>query len=233
MKVTRGSLLSGAQNARGIAVVVDVFRAFTCTPIMFSLGIRGSILVASPEEGLAMKKENPALVLVGEMAGVPIDGFDLGNSPSQILRLGRTFFADKMVVQRTSAGVQGALAALDAAAEVLLGSYVNSKATAKEIVSRNPDQVSIVAMGVQLKEKAPEDEWCARYIAHLLGHSEYDHNEALREIVFHETTQKFLRGDKAHFPAEDPVLCLQRDIYDFSLRVAREDALVIVRKARC
>ena len=30
-------------------------------------------------------------------------------------------------------------------------------------------------------EIAPEDEWCARYIAHLLGIGEYNHNEALRD----------------------------------------------------
>ena len=232
MEVTCTSLLAGAQEARGIAVIVDVFRAFTCTPMLFSLGIKGSILVATPQEAFALKRRDPNLILIGEVGGAPIEGFDMGNSPSQILGMESHFFDGKMVVQRTSAGVQGALASLDVADEVLLGSYVLAKATARYIMDRSPRRVSIVAMGVQLREKAPEDEWCARYIAHLLDAMNYDHNQALREILFQETTQKFLRGDKPQFPPEDPILCLQRDIYNFSLRVAREQEFVVVRKAQ-
>jgi len=157
MEITCTSLLAGAKGARGLAVVVDVFRAFTCTPLMFSLGIKGSILVGTAEEALDLKDRDPSLILVGEVKGAPIDGFDLGNSPSQIMCQRPGFFRDKMVVQRTSAGVQGALAALNVAEEVLLGSYVLSAATARYILARAPESVSIVAMGVQLKEKAPEE----------------------------------------------------------------------------
>ncbi len=105
-----------------------------------------------------------------------------------------------------------------------------ARATAAYLQARGPETVSIIAMGVQLKEKAPEDEWCAQYLAHLLDGTAYDHNQALREIIFQETTQKFLRREKAHFPAEDPILCLQRDIYDFALKVTRQGDLVVVRR---
>jgi len=230
LQVTCSSLLAGAKTARGVAVIVDVFRAFSCTSLLFSLGIQRSILVATPPEALAMKQQDPHRLLIGEMGGAPVAGFDLGNSPSQILRRGPIFFKDKTVVQRTSAGVQGALAALDAAEEVILGSYMTARATAHYLLVKAPQQVSIVAMGVQLKEKAPEDEWCARYLAHLLGKGDYDHNQALQEIIFQETTQKFLRRDQPQFPAEDPILCLQRDIYDFVLKVIRQGDLVVVHK---
>jgi len=230
MKVTRDSLLAGAQAARGIAVVVDVFRAFTCTPFLFSLGIKRSILVATPEEAFRLKKQDQDLILIGEVDGLPIEGFDLGNSPSQILSQVPGFFEGKTAVQRTSSGVQGALASLDVADEVLLASYSVARATARYILSNPPQQVSIVAMGIQLMEKAPEDEWCARYIGHLLGASEYDHNEALREVVFHETAQKFLRNDRREFPTEDPVLCLQRNIHDFALKAHRDGNLVVAGK---
>jgi 2-phosphosulfolactate phosphatase len=232
MQVIRFSLLEGAKAAQGVAVVVDVFRAFSCTPLLFSLGVRHAILVATPEEALNLKARDDGLILIGEVGGVPIEGFDLGNSPSQILRRGPEFFKDRAVVQRTSAGVQGALAALEAADEVLLGSFMIARATAGYLLVRFPQVVSIIAMGVQLKEKAPEDEWCAQYLAHLLDGTPYDHNQALREILFQETTQKFLRRDKAHFPPEDPLLCLQRDIYDFVLKVTRQGELVVVDKEK-
>ena len=232
MQVTCDSLLQGAKAARGIAVVVDVFRAFTCAPLLFSLGLEQSILVATPEEALALKRRDESLILAGELKGLPIEGFDLGNSPSQILRKDPDFFKGKTVVQRTSSGVQGAIAALGVADEVLLGSYSLAKATASYILSSASERVSIVAMGVQLKAKAPEDEWCARYIAHLLGAAGYDHNEALRDILFQETTQKFLASNRPEFPTEDPILCLQRDIHDFALRAKRKGDLVIVKALR-
>ena len=230
MKINFGSLLPGAQNAKGLTVIIDVFRAFTCAPLLFSLGIKQSILVGSPSDALKLKQTDPSLILVGEIGGAPIDGFDFGNSPSQLLRTNSTFFKGKTVVQRTSSGVQGALAALAVADEVLLGSYALAKSTAQYILSENPEEVSLVAMGWNLEVIAPEDEWCGRYIAHLLGSSQYDHMQALREIVYHETAQKFLRGDVSYFPAEDPLLCLQRDLYDFALRAEREKGLVTVKK---
>jgi 2-phosphosulfolactate phosphatase len=230
IEITLDSLLPGAKAARGVAVVVDVYRAFTCAPLLFSLGLDRSILVADPEEALALKEKDPGLILVGEVKGVPIEGFDLGNSPSQILKQPPGFFEGKTAVQRTSAGVQGALAALERADEVLLGSYTLARAISRYVLAKPPRRVSIVAMGVQLKEKAPEDEWCARYISHLLNGTDYDHNQAMRDILFHETTQKFLDRGRAEFPCEDPLLCLQPDIHDFVLRAVREERQVVVRK---
>jgi 2-phosphosulfolactate phosphatase len=230
MEIKFGSLLPGAQNAQGLAVIIDVFRAFTCAPLLFSLGIKQSILVGSPADALELKQAEPNLVLVGEVGGAPIDGFDFGNSPSQLLRANSALFEGQTIVQRTSSGVQGALAALEVADEVLLGSYALAKSTARYILSKSPEAVSLVAMGWNLEIIAPEDEWCARYIAHLLGSGQYDHVQALREIVYHETAQKFLRGDVSYFPTEDPLLCLQRDLYDFVLRAERKKGMVIVKK---
>jgi 2-phosphosulfolactate phosphatase len=230
MKLFRDRLLSGARAARGLAVIIDVYRAFTCTPLLYALGIERSILVAAAEEALALKATNPDFILIGEISGAPIDGFDLGNSPSQIVRLGSSMFRGKTVVQRTSSGVQGAIAALQGADEVLLGSYGLARATAQYIRAMQPDTVSLIPMGWNLEVEAPEDEWCATYLASLLGFGEYDHLTALREIVFHETTRRFLRGDVAYFPAEDPILCLQRDTVDFALRVVRRNDRVIVEQ---
>lgn len=230
MKIIRGSLYNGALAARGVAVIIDVFRAFTCAPLLFSMGVEKLFLIATPEQAFALKEKDRDLILVGEVSGIPIKGFDFGNSPSEILRKGPTFFKGRTVLQRTSSGVQGALLALDVADEVLLGSYALAKPTAQYLLAKKPETVSLVAMGWELKEIAPEDEWCARYFSHLLGNGPYDHNEALREIVFHKTTQRFLRSDKAYFPPEDPLICLQRDVYDFALRAVKQGDRVEVCK---
>jgi len=230
MEITRGSLLAGAKTARGLSVVIDVFRAFSCAPLLFFLGVEKGILVSTPEEAIALKKEDATLILVGEVDGAPIEGFDFGNSPSQILKHDPAFFQGKTIVQRTSSGVQGALAALENSDEVLLASFALAASTARYILNKNPAHVSILAMGWNLEVIAPEDEWCGTYIAHLLGKGDYNHIQALREIIFHEQAQKFLQRKKPHFPPEDPLLCLQRDVYEFVLRAERESGRVIVRK---
>ena len=230
MQISCGSLLEGARSARGTVVIIDVFRAFTCTPLLFAFGIEKSILVASPDQAFSLREKDPGLILLGEISGIPIQGFDLGNSPSEILRRGPAFFQGRTVVQRTSSGVQGTLAAMDGADEVLLGSYVVARSTAQYILAKRPERVSLVAMGWNMEEKSPEDEWCVRYFSHLLENTPYDHLAALREIVFHGTTQKFLRMKEAYFPPEDPLLCVQRDMYDFVLRARREGELVVAEK---
>ena len=230
MEVTHTRLLEGAQTAKGVAVIIDVFRAFTCSPLLFSLGIKKSILVATPEEAFALKEKNSELVLIGEVEGIPIEGFDLGNSPSEILKKGAAFFNGKTVVQRTSSGVQGVLMALDVADEVLPASYALAKSTARYILSKQPPRVSIVSMGWALRHIAPEDEWCGVYIAHLLGVNDYNHNEALQAILYNQTTQKFFDPEKPHFPPEDPIMCLQLDVHDFVLRATRDDDAVVVNK---
>lgn len=230
MQISCDRLLEGARCARDTAVIIDVFRAFTCTPLLFALHIEKSVLVATSDQAFALREKDRGLILIGEVGGVPIQGFDLGNSPSDILCKDPAFFEGRTVIQRTTSGVQGALAAMDGADEVLLGSYVVARATARYILSKKPKRVSLVAMGWNLEEKAPEDEWCVRYFSHLLENAPYDHLMALREIVFHRTTQKFLRMKETYFPPEDPLLCLQRDMYDFVLRARREGNLVVVDK---
>jgi len=230
MHVNYGYLLAGAQAAAGLAVIIDVFRAFSCTPLMFSLGLKKSILVSEPRQALRLKQRHQDYILVGEVGGLPIEGFDLGNSPSEILNREPSYFSGKTAVQRTSSGVQGALAALEIADEVVVASYNVARATARYILSKQPAQVSLVAMGWDMKERAPEDDWCARYIAHLLGAGEYDHNQAMREIVFNNTAQRFLSADEPRFPSEDPVLCLQRDVYGCALGVKRENTSVVIHK---
>jgi 2-phosphosulfolactate phosphatase len=221
MQIRRLSLAEGACAAEGTAVIIDVFRAFTCEPLMFHCGAVRVLLEGDPAACLAYREADPAVVLVGEVNEKPIDGFDLTNSPSLILAHGPAMFAGRTVVHRSTAGVTGALAALERCDEVLLASYPTAQATAEYILRRRPQLVSIVAMGIRSQAPAPEDEACGDCIESLLGGRPYDHVAALAAILAHETAQKFLRGDKPYLPKEDPAICLQRDLFDFALRAER------------
>jgi len=77
---------------------------------------------------------------------------------------------------------------------------------------------------------SPEDERCADYIEHLLTGRPYDHIAALTEIVGHEATQKFLRGDQDHYPPADPIFCLQRNLFEFVLVAHQEAGQLVARK---
>lgn len=222
MNIIRKSCTQGALEAEGLTVIIDVFRAFSCEPLFFHLGASRVILEADAERALSLKMENPRFVLVGEANEVPIQGADLGNSPSRIILKGEPYFRNTTVIHRTTAGVAGVKAAFDRAEEILLGSYVLAKATAEYIRSRDPGQVCLVAMGERGKRPAPEDECCADYLEYLLnGRRDYDPVEAFKEVAFHSTAQKFLKGRKGYLPKEDPLFCLQTDLFGFALAVKK------------
>jgi len=226
MKVIRTRLEQGAKEAKGLVVVIDVFRAFTCAPIFFYFGAKEVILEQDPAKALSLKQEIPDSILVGEVNEVPINGGDLGNSPTEIIHKGEKFFKGRTVIHRTTAGVRGAIMAQGSADEVLAGSFVMAKALAHYIRLNRPQTVTLVAMGDRAKARAPEDEACADYLEHLLTATPYDHIRTLTEIVFQSTAQKFIQGTKPYLPREDPIFCLQKDLFHMVLKVIKRGNLL-------
>jgi len=231
VKILRKSLLAGARQAEGVAVVIDVFRAFSSAAVMFHLGAEKILLEADPQNVLELKSANGYLA-AGEVDGKDIAGFDLGNSPSRMLSMDRGFFEGKTVIQRTSAGVLGAIAASQRADQVILASYVVARTTAIYIhrLSPQPRTISLVAMGDGGSRSTPDDECCADYLEHLLTGKPYDHLVALQRIMADECAQMFLRGDQAHLPSTDAVYCLQRDLFDFALVARWENGRLVARR---
>ena len=221
MDIIRKSCADAARQARRLAFIIDVFRAFSCAPLFYHFGAKRLILEADPEKALALKRQNPAFVLVGEVDEVPIEGAELGNSPSHIIQKGEALFKGKTVIHRTTAGVTGATAAYAKAEEVILGSFVMARAIARYIRETHAPRVTIVAMGDRARRKAPEDEACADYLEHLLTGKAYDPVGIFRDIVFQHTTRRFTHGAKDYLPPEDPIFCLQRDLFDFVLTLKR------------
>ena len=231
MKIMRRSCAEGAKEASGVSVVIDVFRAFSCVPLFFHFDARKVILEPDPAKAIAIKGQDPNVILAGEVNEVPIEGGDLGNSPSEIILKGNAYFRDRIVVHRTTAGVTGAAAAIERADQVLLGSFVMAGAIAKYIISSQPELITLIAMGSRAKEKAPEDEACADYIESLLTGKPYDPVAVLRAVLFQPTAQKFILGTKPYLPREDPAICLQRDLFDFVLMAEKtEEGIVISQR---
>ena len=222
MSVRIARYLDGARTATGHAVIVDVYRAFTTAAFCVAAGAREVILVADHEQALALKRDDPSLFLTGEIGGRPIPGFDAGNSPSQILPLD---LADRRVVQRTSSGTQGVVAATKADA-ILLGSFVIADATVRYLASRAND-VTVVSMGERGAHEASEDDACAAYLAARLSGERPDVARTIAALWERERAEW-----PEWFPRRDAELACEVDRFDFALPVTRERGLLVARPSR-
>jgi 2-phosphosulfolactate phosphatase len=202
-------------------VIVDVFRAFTTAAFCVAAGAREVVLVADHEQALAIKREDPTVFLTGEIGGRPIPGFDAGNSPSVIERLD---LSGRRVVQRTSSGTQGVVAATNAR-EVVLGSFVIAEATVRYL--RSADEVTVVSMGERGILESGEDDACAAYIASRLSGERPDVAAIVARLWEHEDPNW-----PEWFPRRDAELACEVDRFDFALPVARERGRLVARPVR-
>jgi 2-phosphosulfolactate phosphatase len=232
MKVVRKSLLEGAQSAEGIVVVIDVLRAFTCSALMFHFGIEELALVRTPQEALAIRAKDSRYLVAGEVGGIKAEGFDLGNSPKDVVELGEQFFRGRKVALRSSAGTQGVLAAGAHAREVILGSYLTASAIAKYLWAKDSADllVTVLAMGYEATTKSIEDESCGDYLEHLLIGRPYDHLSAIWGYLTEPYVATRLRGEVAYVPREDVVLAIQRDLFQFVMVGRAAGSHVAVRR---
>jgi len=113
----------------GAVVAVDVIRAFSTAAYAFGAGARAVYLVAGVDDALAFVAAHPGTVAMGELGGRRPEGFALSNSPA----LAAAADLDgRLVVQRTSAGTQGVVAA-GAADRLWAASLVCASATAAAV----------------------------------------------------------------------------------------------------
>src|SRR5262245_17043845 len=111
MEISIYSLLEGATRATGVVTVIDVFRAFTTAAVALANGASSIVMVRTVEEALALRDAGIGQICMGEVRGRSPDGFDFGNSPFEISSVD---FRGKAIIQRTSAGTQGIVAASQA-----------------------------------------------------------------------------------------------------------------------
>ncbi|MFW5644277.1 MAG: 2-phosphosulfolactate phosphatase [Bacteroidota bacterium] len=214
MNITILHLVEGAKNARGLTVVIDVFRAFSLAAYAFGAGVKKIIPVSQVETALKIKNEHPEYILVGERDEKMVPGFDYGNSPSHILKAN---LRDKVMVHTTSAGTQGIVNAKDAD-EVITGAFVNASAIVEYIRKKNPENLSLVCMGYAARHPIEEDTFCAEYIRNELQGKKSDFNGYV-DIIRQTSGKRFFDKKKQSFsPSSDFDLCLNLNQFDFVLK---------------
>lgn len=212
-------LIDGAKKATGITVIIDVFRAFTVESYLIKNGAERVVPIAEKETAYKCRDDNPEIILIGERHGKILDGFDYGNSPSQIENVS---FVGKTAVHTTSAGTQG-IANAKQADEILVAGLVNAKATAEYIKAKNPDEVSLVCMGLEGKKQTDEDNLCAEYIKSILENQPIEMKERTESLKLTSGAKFFDKFLQDVFPQKDFFLCTDVDRFDFALKYEKGD----------
>ncbi|MCK4321946.1 2-phosphosulfolactate phosphatase [candidate division WOR-3 bacterium] len=219
MEIKIYELIKGARKATGLTVIIDVFRAFSTSCYIYNNGAERIIPVGDLKLAYKLKRENPHFLFFGERGGKKLKGFDFGNSPSQIEGLN---FNGKTIIQTTSSGTKGLIGAKDAD-EIIAGSFINAGAIVKYIKSKNPELVSLVAMGLNGKVSADEDILCTKYIENALLDKPNNFEEIINHLRATPELQKFFDSRKDWFPEKDFKMCLTLNRFNFLLKVKPYD----------
>ena len=209
-------MIEGAKKAKGTTVIIDVFRAFSVEAYFFASGAIEIIPVGDVNLAYKLKEKNPDFVLAGERKGKILPGFDVGNSPSDVIKLD---CLGKTVVHTTSAGTQGIANAVNAD-EILGASLVNARATAEYIKRKNPENVSLVCMGLEALSQTEEDNLCALYIKSILEGTDIDLQTEIENLKYTSGAKFFDKAQNDVFPEEDFYLCTQVDKFEFVIKMS-------------
>jgi 2-phosphosulfolactate phosphatase len=179
MEISIHSLLEGAARATGTVAIIDVFRAFTTAAVALANGASAIVMVRSVEEALALRDAGVDQICMGEVRGRAPDEFDFGNSPFEVSEVN---FGGKTIIQRTSAGTQGIVAA-NRADRLYAASLVTATATARAMLAGSPKQITLVAMGDNGINRTDEDEVCAIHLRNRLQGRPGDRRAVQRLIL--------------------------------------------------
>ena len=220
------NIVQGTNNAyppADINIVIDVIRAFTVSHIAFMRGAREIFLVNTVDEAFALKEINREFLLAGEVGALPIQGFDLDNSP-------HTFscadIAEKSLVQKTTNGVKATLLALTAtnAPTVFVTGLSNARNTARHVKAL---AASIQDCRINIIASHPHDDddlACAQYIQdQLLGRNSISVEAIQGRIQGARSAKKFFDPEQPEFNDKDIPFCLREVDCDFVMQVDGSD----------
>lgn len=213
----------GVVGVEGAVVVVDVIRAFSTAAYAFGAGARCVYLVATVEEAVAFKRSHLGSIAMGEDRGLRPQGFDLPNSPALAAALdmdGRT------VVQRTSAGTQGVVAA-SSATRLWCASLVCASATAAAVNAAGLGAPSYVITGRfrDRPDRPGEDDWLtAQHIESIRRGAldEIDPSGVARRVAASDEAARTLALGPDHVHPDDIALAVDVDRFSFAMEVTHD-----------
>jgi 2-phosphosulfolactate phosphatase len=217
--------LETCHAATGAVVAIDVVRAFTTAAYAFAAGASEIILAGTVEEALALRQRFPGALVMGEVDGLPVSGFDLGNSPTEIAG---SDLAGRRLIQRTTAGTQGVVRSTGADL-LLASSFVCAGATARYLRRAQPETVTFVITGILYERDGEEDIACADYLTALLRGEQPDPAPFIRRVYESTSGSYFTDPGQPEFPLADLECCVEVDRFDFAMFVERREGLLVMK----
>lgn len=206
----------------GAVVVVDVIRAFSTAAFAFGAGAAEIYLVATVEEALAFKSSRPGVLAMGEDRGFRPDGFDFPNSPAMVAAAnldGRT------LVQRTSAGTQGVLAAVHAK-RTWAASLAVASSTANAVNDAglgDPTYVITGAVPDRPERNGADDRIAADAIEAIRQGGSIEPVDVASALFATDEAERTLMLVPDHCHPDDIVLASRVDTFDFAMEAVRDE----------
>jgi 2-phosphosulfolactate phosphatase len=217
--------LEDCDQEHDTVVAIDVLRAFTTAAYAFAGGVTEIILAALVQEAFLLRTRFPGALISGEVDGYQVEGFDLPNSPSVIIR---EDLAGRTLILRSTAGTQAVHRATNAA-RIFATGLTNASATARAVAASTPSSVTLVQTGLGHGGWGDEDVACADLIQDsLLG------RPTQRESILERTRESrsglhYLDPGHPTFPSQDLELATEIDRFDFAMVVKRGNGFLFMR----
>ncbi len=220
-----------------MVVVVDVFRATSTMITALSNGVDYVLPVERVEEAFQLRKILKGdVILAGERKSLKIEGFDLCNSPTEILRR-KDDLPGKGMILTTTNGTK-AITSHSEVDDMIIGSFLNIGSSVDFVTMKGKD-VLLVCSGANGRFSIEDFIFCGEFIDRMisknkeveLSSSAYvarkfcaDNIENLNEIIMvGEHTKNLI---KLGFE-DDVKYCLRRDVYHI---IAKADRIIVSGK---
>ncbi|UDY34487.1 2-phosphosulfolactate phosphatase [Dermatobacter hominis] len=220
---------SEVADVGGAVVAIDVLRAFTTAACAFGAGASEIWLVGGVAEALALADRLGGAVVMGEEHGRRPDGFDLSNSP---VAASQADLDGRVVVQRTSAGTQGVVAAR-AADRLFAASLVCASATARAVDAAGLGAPTYVLTGWltdRVDRGGEDDRATAELIERARRGEPLGVDGTASYVAATPEAERTLAVGEGHVHPDDVALAVDVDRFDFAMEVERRPlGLCLVR----
>ncbi len=211
MQINTYSPSDDASKIQGFTIVVDILRAFSTAYYIHQNKPKKYIVTDNIEHAFSLKIKYKNVLLIGERQGIKIDGFDFGNSPTEVIN---NNFNNNCVVHTTTAGTKGLLLQ-PPHNEVIIGGFINCDAIHNYIKSKNIEIINIYCTAPKDSMYGEEDYLFVEYFTDKLLE---------KPTYFEKIVTKIRNGTGKGFknngfaPYTDLLYCLDYSRFDYILK---------------
>jgi 2-phosphosulfolactate phosphatase len=216
----------------GVVVAIDVIRAFTTAAYAFAAGAEAIWMVADVDEAIELAASIPGAIAMGEDHGRRPDAFALSNSP---VGASVADVAGRTLVQRTSAGTRGLIAAVDAD-RVFAASLVCASATARAVdqaivgTGSGPPAYVITGRFPDRPDRGTDDLLTAQLIERARVGVPLDADATAAAVLASEEARRTLALGDGHVHPDDIAYAVDVDRFGFAMEADRVDGRFRLRR---